>query len=177
MAEIEGSGGGAIRRLWRTCRRSGGSIRKLWRTCGGGYYALLAAGTFVYLEAQSVVESVSEAEGVGDFIRSEIIETIITLGIETCLNTLFASVWPLYVGQLDGVDVGVGVGGGRLRRVDRRLQLDTGAARGTLPEGAGAIGRGCTRDSQTPPTLSSTPSVRHHLRQLLEEARDCHAST
>ncbi len=81
MAKLEGSGGGAI--------------GKLWRKHGGGYYALLAVGTFVYLEIQSIVESVGEAASVSDFIRSEIIETIITLGIQTFLNKLMSGIWPL----------------------------------------------------------------------------------
>ena len=81
MAELEGSGGGAI--------------GKLWRKHGGGYYALLAVGTFMYREVRSIIESVSEAEGVSDFIRSEVVETIITLGIETFLNTLFSGIWPI----------------------------------------------------------------------------------
>ena len=53
MAEIEGSGGGAI--------------GKLWRKHGGGYYALLAVGTFVYLEVQSIIESIGEATAMREF--------------------------------------------------------------------------------------------------------------
>lgn len=80
MAELEGSGGGAI--------------GNLWRKHGGGYYALLAVGTFVYLEIQSLAESFGEASGVRDFVESELIETLITFGIETMLNTFFAGIWP-----------------------------------------------------------------------------------
>ncbi len=80
MVEVEGSGGGAI--------------GKLWRKHGGGYYALLAVGTFVYLEVQSIIESIGEATGVGDFVRSELVETIITFGIETFVNTLLSGIWP-----------------------------------------------------------------------------------
>jgi hypothetical protein len=80
LTELEGSGGGVA--------------GKLWRKHGGGYYALLAVGTFVYLEIQSIVESFAQSEGFGDFLRSEIISTIITLGLETFVNTLMAGIWP-----------------------------------------------------------------------------------
>jgi hypothetical protein len=80
MTQLEGSGGG--------------SIGKLWRKHGGGYYALLAVGTFVDLEIRSIVESFSKSEGVGDFVSSEIVESIVTFGIETLLNSLLAGIWP-----------------------------------------------------------------------------------
>ena len=80
MAELEGSGGGAV--------------GKLWRKHGGGYYALLAVGTFVYLEIRSLAESFGESEGVQDFVESEIVETIVTFGIETVINTFLAGIWP-----------------------------------------------------------------------------------
>jgi hypothetical protein len=47
------------------------------------------------MEVQSLTESFGGSEGIGDFIRSEIIETIITFGLETLLNSLLAGVWPL----------------------------------------------------------------------------------
>ena len=80
MSEIEGSGGGAA--------------GKLWRKHGGGYYALLAVGTFVYLEVRSLTESFFEAEGVRDFVSGEIIEAIFTFGIKTIINSFMAGIWP-----------------------------------------------------------------------------------
>ena len=50
MAELEGSGGG--------------TVGKIWRKHGGGYYALLAVGTCVYLAVKSLVDSYGEASGV-----------------------------------------------------------------------------------------------------------------
>ena len=81
MAELEGSGGGAV--------------AKLWRKHGGGYYALLAVGTFIYMEVQELIESVSEAEGVQDFVSSELIGAIVTFGIQTLINTVLAGIWPV----------------------------------------------------------------------------------
>ncbi len=80
MAQLEGSGGGAV--------------GKLWRKHGGGYYALVAVGTFVYMEIQSLVDSFFEASGFRDFVESELIEAIITFGFETLINTFLAGIWP-----------------------------------------------------------------------------------
>ena len=47
MSEIEGSGGGAA--------------GNLWRKHGSGYYALLAVGTFLYLEVRSLSDCFFES--------------------------------------------------------------------------------------------------------------------
>ncbi len=80
MAELEGSGGGAL--------------GKLWRKHGGGYYALLAVGSFVYMEIRSIVDSFGEASGFRDFVEAELVQAIITFGLETMVNTFLAGVWP-----------------------------------------------------------------------------------
>lgn len=69
----------------------GGSVGKLWRKHGGGYYALLAVGTFVYLEVRALASSISQAESVRDFMVSE----LLTFFVETFFNTLMASFWPV----------------------------------------------------------------------------------
>ena len=68
----------------------GGTAGKLWRKHGRGYYALLAVGTFVYLEIVSLSSSVREAGSVTDFFVSE----LLTFAIESFVNTLRASFWP-----------------------------------------------------------------------------------
>ncbi len=98
MTELEGSGGGAA--------------GKLWRKHGGGYYALVAVGTFVYLEVRSIAESFADSEGLGDFLSSEILETIITLGLETFINSYFAVIWPLMWISWMGTATAVIWGGG-----------------------------------------------------------------
>ena len=49
----------------------GGTVGQLWRKHGGGYYALLVIGTFLYLELTSLVGSIRDADGVQDFLLSE----------------------------------------------------------------------------------------------------------
>ena len=68
----------------------GGAVGKLWRKHGGGYYALLAIGTFVYLEFTSLASSIGESADVKDFLVSE----LLTFGIESVVNTFMASIWP-----------------------------------------------------------------------------------
>ncbi len=41
----------------------GGAVGKLWRKHGGGYYALLAVGTFMYSEFTSLTSSIREGSG------------------------------------------------------------------------------------------------------------------
>ena len=80
MTEIEGSGGGA----------SG----KLWRKHGGGYYALVAVGTFLCMEVTSFIDSFNTAEEVEAFVISEWIQAIFLFGIETIINSFLAGIWP-----------------------------------------------------------------------------------
>ena len=99
MSEIEGSGGGAA--------------GKLWRKHGGGYYALLAVGTFVYLEIRALTESFFEADGVKDFVSSEILEAIFTFGIKTIINSFIAGIWPvLWIGRMGLAQTAAWAGGG-----------------------------------------------------------------
>ena len=77
MAQLEGSGGGAA--------------GKLWRKHGGGYYALLAVGTLIYLEVRSLASATADAESVGDFLASE----LLSFAIEAVMNMLMASWWPI----------------------------------------------------------------------------------
>lgn len=96
MAKLEGSGGGV----------SG----KLWRKHGGGYYALLAVGTFLYLDFMDLVESIASATSVGNFITSE----LLTFAIQTFFNTFLASLWPVVWFAGMGVGAVFWAGGGYL---------------------------------------------------------------
>jgi hypothetical protein len=87
---------------------SGGTVGKLWRKHGGGYYALLAVGTFIYLEITSLAESVAEATSVEDFLVSE----LFTFIIDSVLNTLMASLWPLMWYSWMGIEAAYWAGGG-----------------------------------------------------------------
>ncbi len=74
----------------KTDEGGGGAVGKLWRKHGGGYYALLAIGTFMYLEATSLASSIREAASVRDFLVSE----LLSFAIESVVNSFKASIWP-----------------------------------------------------------------------------------
>ena len=69
-----------------------GSVRRLWNKHGGGYYALIAVSTFLFLEVTDLWSAISSAESVRGFMASE----LITFGIESFFNTLWASIWPVH---------------------------------------------------------------------------------
>ena len=99
MTEIEGSGGVAA--------------GKLWRKHGGGYYALLAVGTFVYLEIRALTESFFEADGVKEFVSSETLEAIFAFGIKTIINSFVAGIWPLvWISRMGLAQAAAWAGGG-----------------------------------------------------------------
>ena len=86
----------------------GGTVGKLWRRHGGGYYALLAIGTFVYLEITSLTSSIGAAETVKAFMVSE----LFTFAIESIVNTVMASMWPFMWYSWMGTEALYWVGGG-----------------------------------------------------------------
>ncbi len=92
----------------KTDEGGGGAVGKLWRKHGGGYYALLAVGTFVYLEIASLAESIAQAADVEDFLVSE----LLTFAIESIVNTVMASLWPFMWFTWMGVEALYWAGGG-----------------------------------------------------------------
>ncbi len=98
MAKTDEGGGG------------GGAVGKLWRKHGGGYYALLAVGTFVYLELTNLISSIQAASGIRDFLVTE----LFTFLIESIVNTLLASLWPFMWFRWMGTEALYWAGGGYL---------------------------------------------------------------
>lgn len=72
--------------------KKGGKISRLWNKNGGGFYAAVSVVSFIYLETSDLIQSVQQAEDVPDFVVGE----LITLGLETIMNSFFASIWPIY---------------------------------------------------------------------------------
>lgn len=72
-------------------KASGGTVGKLWRKHGRGFYALMAVGTFLYLDLTSLAGSVASSESVQDFVTSE----LVTFAIETLWYGVQASFWPV----------------------------------------------------------------------------------
>jgi hypothetical protein len=72
-------------------KEGGGAVGRLWRKHGKGFYALMAIGTFIYLEVAALVRSIAGAESVQGFLTSE----LVTAALEALLNTFLASFWPV----------------------------------------------------------------------------------
>jgi hypothetical protein len=96
--------------MTKTDEGGGGAVGKLWRKHGGGYYAFLAVGTFMFLEFTSLTSSIRAATGIMDFLVRE----LFTFAIESILNTLMASVWPLMWFRWMGTEALYWAGGGYL---------------------------------------------------------------
>jgi len=73
-------------------KKEGGKLSRMWGKHGSGYYGAVVVGTFVYLEIAELVSSIAEASGVKNFLTSE----LLSFGIETLLNSLRSSIWPLH---------------------------------------------------------------------------------
>jgi len=86
----------------------GGTTGQLWRRTGKGYYALLAVGTFVYLDITDLLSGIGAASGVQDFLVSE----LLTFIIDTALNFFLAMFWPVIWFREMGVSALYWAGGG-----------------------------------------------------------------
>ncbi len=69
----------------------GGTVGKLWRKHGGGFYALMAVGTFLYLDLTNLASSIASSDGVQDFVVGE----LLTFMLETVWYGFLASIWPV----------------------------------------------------------------------------------
>lgn len=87
-------------------------LLRMWRLRGGGFYGIGFVVTFVYTQARSLLEDATEADGVVDFLTSQLSEAIIRLTGDFLGNLISAFVWPLLVlGWFGGWGlVGLGVG-------------------------------------------------------------------
>jgi hypothetical protein len=83
--------------------KSRSAAGKLWNKLGRGYYALMAVGTFLYLEATAVIRSVAGAETVQGFLAGE----LATFAVEALLNSFLATFWPFVWVRSVGVGAGL----------------------------------------------------------------------
>ncbi len=72
---------------------------KVWKVRGGGLYAVGWAGTFVFLEAKTLIREVAEAEGVVDFFTSQLLEFFLRFMSDSIANMIQAFMWPVFIVQ------------------------------------------------------------------------------
>ena len=80
----------------------------LWRRTGKGFYALMAVGTFVYLDITDLLSGIGAAASVRDFLVSE----LLTFLIDTAVNFFWAMFWPVVWLRQMGVTALYWAGGG-----------------------------------------------------------------
>lgn len=81
-----------LRVLWKRVRRT---LRKVWASRGGGYYGLVVAVTFVYLE---VVDLAGDLAGMVDawpISLGWIIAFVVGNLIDAFINGIAAAFWPI----------------------------------------------------------------------------------
>lgn len=87
-----------LRVIWRKVRRT---LRKVWASRGGGYYGLVAAITFVYLEAVHLAGDLSTLLHAWPISLGKIISFIVGNLIDAVLNGISAAIWPIHwIGKL-----------------------------------------------------------------------------
>lgn len=74
-------------------------LESLWDSAGAGFYGVVAAATFVRLEAVTLAEEWTEAGSARAFFESELFETLIGFSMDSLFNSIEAGIW--FVGWLD----------------------------------------------------------------------------
>jgi hypothetical protein len=87
-----------LRIIWRKVRRT---LRKVWASRGGGYYGLVAAITFVYLEAGDLAGDISALLHAWPVSLGKLISFIVGNVVDAFLNGISAAIWPIHwIGKL-----------------------------------------------------------------------------
>lgn len=97
---------------------------KMWRPHGSGFYALVAAVTFVGLQGEMLLGWGQEIWGTWrdapytdgsafvDFLSGQlwsgVVEVVVAAGVETILNAVWAGIWPVFWIQRHGLLVAAG---------------------------------------------------------------------
>jgi len=75
-------------------------FRKVWDVRGGGLYAVGYILSFLFFEARTVVEEISESTGLGDFLRDQLLGFVLRFATDSLANMVRALIWPAYVVDL-----------------------------------------------------------------------------
>jgi len=74
-----------------------GWFRKVWKVRGGGLYAVGYILTFLFYEAKTLVEEISQSTGIGDFLSSQLIEFVLRFATDSLQNMIQAFMWPVSI--------------------------------------------------------------------------------
>ncbi len=76
-------------------------LGELWKVRGGGLYAVGYIVCFIYFEARTAVNEVSQATGVADFFSNLISDFLFRFLTETLVNMVKSFIWPVYMVALN----------------------------------------------------------------------------
>ena len=76
-----------------------GWFAKVWKVRGGGLYAVGWAVTFAYLEVTTIIGEIIGADGIIDFIKSQLLEFMLRFMGDSLKNMIMAFMWPVFIVQ------------------------------------------------------------------------------
>jgi len=83
-------------------------VQKKWASFGGGFYGVVAFFTYIVIELQDIVSTITNFGGFSDFLRQLDIGLIVDMFVEALMNFIAAVTWPLYwMSSIDAVYVWV----------------------------------------------------------------------
>jgi hypothetical protein len=81
-----------LRVIWKKVRRT---LRKVWASRGGGYYGLVVAITFVYLEAADLAGDIAGIVHSWPISVGSIISFVVGNLVDAVLIAISAALWPI----------------------------------------------------------------------------------
>ena len=80
----------------KEAKKEGDPVHRKWLSMGGGFYGVVALLTLVHIELGEISDFIAGFEGVGPFLDSLSIGTLVNMFIETLMNSFTALAWPVY---------------------------------------------------------------------------------
>jgi hypothetical protein len=77
-------------------RRSQHPLQRKWASFGGGFYGIVAFFTWVVIELQDIIATITGFGGLGDFLRQLNIGLVVDMFLEAIFNFVAAVTWPVY---------------------------------------------------------------------------------
>lgn len=98
--------------------RAGDSLRARAASFGGGAYGIVGLGFWLSFEAASLLGNIQKASGVQDLVRQSFMEWVWGFSVDSIMNAIWASMWPVYVLSHYGL-IAAAVGYGAVSGLER----------------------------------------------------------
>jgi hypothetical protein len=80
----------------RATRRAQHPVQRKWASFGGGFYGIVAFFTWIVIEIQDIVATITGFGGFTDFLRMLGVGLIVDMLLEAIFNFVAAVTWPVY---------------------------------------------------------------------------------